>query len=310
VQLVLAGKAAPFDEIGKAFIRQWIQFINQNELHQHIVFLSDYDMSLTESMVRGVDVWINTPKRPWEACGTSGMKVLVNGGVNLSALDGWWAEAFSPELGWALGDALEHGDDPIWDIKAAEELYEILEKKVVPEFYNRDQNGIPRDWIKRMRHSMAKLTPRFSANRTVREYTEKYYLPAAQNYLKRTKDDGKLGIKLVNQKLNLQKKWYQLEFGELKSSNIQNGYLFDLTVYLGEIKPYEILVELYAEGMNGSANKRIIMELISQNPTSGAFQFQTEIITSRPAKDYTPRIIPNIEGLAVPLEINLILWQR
>ena len=135
-------------------------------------------MLLTEHLVQGVDVWLNTPRRPWEASGTSGMKVLVNGALNLSELDGWWAEAYAPEVGWALGDGQEHGDDPAWDAAEAEALYNLLEQEVVPEFYTRDPNGIPTAWVARMRESMARLTPRFSANRTVREYTEQYYLPA------------------------------------------------------------------------------------------------------------------------------------
>ena len=129
--------------------------------------------------MQGVDVWINTPRRPWEACGTSGMKVLVNGGINLSELDGWWAEAYTPEVGWALGDGQEHGDDPAWDAVEADALYDLLEREVIPEFYTRDESGIPTAWVKRMRESMARLTPRFSANRAVREYTEQHYLPAA-----------------------------------------------------------------------------------------------------------------------------------
>ncbi len=114
-------------------------------------------MLLTERLVQGVDVWINTPRRPWEACGTSGMKVLVNGGINLSELDGWWAEAYTPEVGWALGDGQEHGDDPAWDAAEAEALYGLLEREVIPEFYARDHNGIPTAWVKRMRESMAQL---------------------------------------------------------------------------------------------------------------------------------------------------------
>jgi starch phosphorylase len=137
---------------------------------------------MSEHLVQGVDVWINTPRRPWEASGTSGMKVLVNGGINLSILDGWWAEAYSPKVGWAVGDAQEHGEDLKWDAADAEALYECLECEVIPEFYTRDEKGIPVAWIARMRESMACLTPRFSANRAVREYTERYYLPAAARY--------------------------------------------------------------------------------------------------------------------------------
>lgn len=180
VQLLIAGKAPPYDESGKALIREWVQFILLHKLYKHVVFISDYDRLLPENMVQGVDVWLNTPRRPWEACGTSGMKVLVNGGVNLSELDGWWAEAYTTEVGWAIGDMQEHGEDPEWDTAEASALYTILEQQVVPDFYTRNQKDIPEKWIEKMRHSMAVLTPQFSANRTVREYTKKYYLPAAE----------------------------------------------------------------------------------------------------------------------------------
>ena len=162
------------------------------------IFLSDYDMLLTEHLVQGVDVWINTPRRPWEACGTSGMKVLVNGGINLSELDGWWAEAYTPEVGWALGDGQEHGDDPAWDAVEADALYDLLEREVIPEFYARDESGIPTAWVKRMRESMARLTPRFSANRAVREYTEQHYLPAAAAYRERAANKGAMGRQMVD----------------------------------------------------------------------------------------------------------------
>jgi starch phosphorylase len=135
VQLIIAGKAHPADNAGQALIQKWIHFIQQPEVGPHAVFLSDYDMQLTERLVQGVDVWLNTPRRPWEACGTSGMKVLVNGGINLSERDGWWAEAYTPEVGWALGDGREHGDDPSVDAAEADQLYEMLEREVIPEFY-------------------------------------------------------------------------------------------------------------------------------------------------------------------------------
>ena len=173
------GRASPDSSNGS-------QFIRRPEVRPHAIFLSDYDMLLTEHLVQGVDVWLNTPRRPWEACGTSGMKVLVNGGLNLSELDGWWAEAYTPEVGWALGDGQEHGDDPAWDAAEAEALYDLLEQEVIPEFYTRDQKGIPTAWVARMRESMARLTPRFSANRAVREYTEQL-LPSRRGRLPRAR---------------------------------------------------------------------------------------------------------------------------
>ena len=198
VQLIIAGKAHPADQAGQDLIREWTQFIRRPEARPHAIFLSDYDMLLTEHLVQGVDVWINTPRRPWEACGTSGMKVLVNGGLNLSELDGWWAEAYTPEVGWALGDGQEHGDDPAWDAAEAEALYNLLEREVIPEFYERDGHGIPTGWVARMRKSMASLTPRFSADRAVREYTEQHYLPGAATYLERAANKGAAGKQMAD----------------------------------------------------------------------------------------------------------------
>src|SRR5260370_13580932 len=134
VQLIIAGKAHPADQGGQALIEEWIHFIRRAEARPHVIFLSDYDMLLSEHLVQGVDVWINTPRRPWEASGTSGMKVLVNGGINLSELDGWWAEAYSPKSGWALGDGQEHGDDPAWDAAEAQALSNRLHRTVLPHF--------------------------------------------------------------------------------------------------------------------------------------------------------------------------------
>jgi starch phosphorylase len=151
VQLIMAGKAHPADQAGQDLIQEWILFIRQQDVRAHIIFLGDYDMLLTEHLVQGVDVWVNTPRRPWEACGTSGMKVLVNGGLNLSELDGWWAEAYTPDVGWALGDGLDHGLDPAMDASDAGSLYDLLEQSVIPDFYERNGNGIPTAWIKRMR---------------------------------------------------------------------------------------------------------------------------------------------------------------
>ena len=198
IQLIIAGKAHPADLAGQALIQQWIHFIRRPEVRPHAIFLSDYDMHLTAQLVQGVDVWLNTPRRPWEACGTSGMKVLVNGGINLSELDGWWAEAYTPDVGWALGDGQEHDSDPAWDAVEAEALYDLLENEVIPEFYTRDEQGIPNAWVARMRESMAQLTPRFSTNRAVCEYTEQHYLPAASAYLERAADNGAIGTDIVN----------------------------------------------------------------------------------------------------------------
>ena len=228
VQLIMAGKAHPADQAGQALIREWMHFIRRPEAAPHVIFLSDYDMLLTEHLVQGVDVWLNTPRRPWEACGTSGMKVLVNGGINLSELDGWWAEAYTPEVGWALGDGQEHDDDPAWDAAEAEALYDLLEREVIPEFYTRDEHGIPGAWVARMRESMARLTPRFSSNRAVREYTEQHYLPAASAYRERAGDKGAIGVQVVDWRHALDQKWTALRFGEVKVETDGEQHVFEV----------------------------------------------------------------------------------
>jgi starch phosphorylase len=311
VQLILAGKAHPADGEGQALIQQWIHFIRQIEARPHAIFLSDYDMLLTEHLVQGVDVWLNTPRRPWEACGTSGMKVLVNGGINLSELDGWWAEAYTPEVGWALGDGQEHGDDPARDAVEAEALYDRLEREVIPEFYARDEQGIPTAWVARMRESMARLTPQFSANRTVREYTEQHYLPAATTYHLRIANKGTIGRQMVDWRHNLEQKWAALRFGEMKVETRAGQHVFDVRVYLDDVDPKAVRVELYAEGVNGGRPVRQEMKRVRQlADASGGCVYSAVVSAARTAGDYTARVIPNCSGVAVPLEAARILWQR
>ncbi|MBN1312615.1 MAG: alpha-glucan family phosphorylase [Anaerolineae bacterium] len=308
VQLILAGKAHPADQAGQALIQEWIQFIRRPEARPHVIFLSDYDMLLTEHLVQGVDVWLNTPRRPWEASGTSGMKVLVNGSINLSELDGWWAEAYTPEVGWALGDGQEHGDDPAWDAIEAEALYDLLEREVIPEFYTRDESGIPTAWVKRMRESMARLTPRFSADRTVREYTEQHYLPAAATYRERAADKGAVGAQVVNWQHTLAEKWATLRFGEVTVKTDGEQHVFEVQVYLHDLDPKAVRVELYANGMNGGDPVR--QEMTRARKVAGAYIYRAAVLSMRPATDYTARLIPYCPGVAVPLEAAHILWQR
>jgi starch phosphorylase len=311
VQLIIAGKAHPADHAGQDLIREWMHFIRQPETRPHAIFLSDYDMLLTEHLVQGVDVWINTPRRPWEASGTSGMKVLVNGGLNLSELDGWWAEAYTPEVGWALGDGREHGDDPSWDAAEAEALYDLLEGQVIPEFYARGAQGIPAAWVARMRKSMASLTPRFSADRTVREYTEQHYLPGAETFHRRAAGEGAAGRQMVDSRQAMEKDWPALRFGAMKVEAGGEQHVFELQVYLHDLDPNAVRVELYADGINGEGLVRREMERIGQlTGTPGGYVYRAQVPATRLPTDYTARLIPHYADVAVPLEDARILWQR
>jgi len=311
VQLIMAGKAHPADQAGQALIRQWMHFIRRPEVNGHVIFLSDYDMHLAGHLVQGVDVWLNTPRRPWEASGTSGMKVLVNGGINLSELDGWWAEAYAPEVGWELGDGQEHGDDPAWDAMEAEALYDLLENEVIPAFYTRNEQGIPSAWVARMRESMARLAPHFSTNRAVREYTEQYYLPAATAYGERSADNGAFGLQVVDWRHALAQKWGALRFGEVKLETDGGQHVVEVQVYLDDLDPAAVRVELYANGVSSSAPERVEMTRVRELVgAANGYAYRAEVPAARPAVDYTARLLPHRDDVAVPLEDAHILWQR
>ncbi|MCG6897907.1 MAG: alpha-glucan family phosphorylase [Thiocapsa sp.] len=311
VQLVIAGKAHPQDQVGRQMIRRWSDFACRPELRGRVVFLADYDLAMAADLVQGVDLWINTPRRPWEASGTSGMKLLVNGGLNLSELDGWWAEAWSPDVGWALGDGREHGDDPAWDEAEASGLCALLEQEVIPSFYDRDASGVPTSWVARMRESMARLTPRFSSNRMVREYTELYYLPAAAAQRRRCAALGRLGAEIAAWQRRLAEGWPSLRLAERSSSRSGSELRFAVEVCLDDLPATAIRLELYAEPLkDGDTPQRIPMERLGPlpGPVQG-FLYAATVDTDRPPEHFTARVVPFHAEASVPLEAPWILWQ-
>jgi starch phosphorylase len=311
VQLVIAGKAHPQDAEGQNEIRNWLRFIAAAEDRRRVVFLSDYDMLLAETLVQGVDVWLNTPRRPWEASGTSGMKVLVNGGLNLSELDGWWAEAYSPAVGWAIGDGLEHGDDGAWDAHEAAELYDRLEHEVIPEFYARNDTGMPVAWVTRIRESMARLTPLYSANRAVREYTENHYLPGAASFRKRTANTGEFWKSVAAWRQRLDRQWDAIRFSGVRVVPQGQLQFIEVRVSLHDIEPTDVLVELYADAT--ATGPELRQEMTTDCPLAdepGAYLYHALVPAQRPVADFTPRLRPRLDGVADPLEDPRILWQR
>jgi starch phosphorylase len=310
VQLVVAGKAHPDDREGQRMIQEWVQFSRWKEVQDHVVFLDDYDMSLAEQLVQGVDVWINTPRRPWEACGTSGMKVLVNGGLNLSSLDGWWAEAYDPSLGWQVGGHQNYPNEAAQDAEEAEQLYSVLENEVIPLFYQREFSGIPSEWVAMMRESMARLTGQYSANRSVREYTERFYLPSAEAYAKRTENHGDLARQIKQGQTELRAHWSEIHFHEIESSQNEDECHIRASVYLGNICPEHVRVELYADNADGAPFVQKMSQVSELVGVQGGFAFEATVPGTRPVSDYTIRIAAALDTLSVPLEEPLILWQR
>ena len=310
LQIIIAGKAHPQDEAGKRMVREWFEFLQRPEIRGRAVFLEDYDMSLAAELVQGVDLWLNTPRRPWEASGTSGMKVLANGGLNLSELDGWWSEAYDPEVGWALGDGQEHGDDPAWDAEEARALYRILEQEVIPAFYDRDEKGIPTRWVGRVRESMARLTPRFSSNRMVRDYTEQYYLTRVNAYRRRIAQRAGIGKAISAWQETLAKCWRELRWGRLEVQDERGAYVFHVDVYLGRISPEAVRVELYAQPLGTEEAECHTMTRGERLEGEGnGYGFSVRIASKRPATGYTPRIVPVHSEAVVPLDANHISWR-
>ena len=308
VQIIVAGKAHPRDPEGKRLLQGWAEFVQRPAVRSRAVFLEDYDMSLAQELVQGVDVWINTPRRPWEACGTSGMKVLVNGGLNLSELDGWWAEAYRADAGWALGG--DDGPASGSDAAAAERLYGLLEQEIIPEFYARDAQGIPRAWVERIRASMANLAPSFSSNRMMREYVERHYLPAASAFRRRSVDGARLARELGAWTETLERHWSEVRFGDVNVSPERDGWSFEAQVYLGAVPADMVRVELYADATDGAGTGASATEAMRR---SSCLDERLRVpgavpASSRPWWHFTPRIVPHHPDAYVPIEAPFIVW--
>jgi glycogen phosphorylase len=310
VQLLIAGKAHPADGEGKWLLAEWARFAAEVEVRHRVVFLEDYDMALARELIEGVDVWLNTPLRPWEACGTSGMKVLVNGGLNLSELDGWWAEAYSPGSGWALHETHQLGEMGPGG-SAADQLYRLLETEVAPLFYRRDAAGLPREWLQRVRTSMAELAPRFSSNRMLRQYVNELYAPAADDLRDRSASGARVARELAAWESRVLAHWHDVQFGDCVAEEQGGVIRVRVEVFLGGLTPDDVRVELFAEPVHGSGPLRERLDVAAHpSETGGGFHFATTIRTDRPHRHLTPRVLADHAGAHLPLELAVISWQR
>lgn len=309
VQFIIAGKAHPNDTMGKEMVQALAHQSSQVPWNSRIVFLEDYDMALAKHLVGGVDVWLNTPRRLYEACGTSGMKTLFNGGLNLSTLDGWWDEAYTPEVGWTVAGREEQSEGT--DIRDAASLYDVLEFQVIPEFYNRDSDGVPRAWTSRVLASMTRLSPQFCSNRMVRDYVQQAYLPATAAYFDRLADHERKARELDTWSRHLGENFEGLRFGEIAVARHENAWRIEAQVYLNDMLPKAIRIELFAEDAAAGAPRVIPMEC--EGEIIGAvngWRYTADAPADLPAEHYVPRIVPFHPHARVPLEANQILWQR
>ena len=320
VQLLFAGKAHPADRPGKELIRKLIHFSRDERFRHSIVFLEDYDINVARYLVQGADVWLNTPRRPLEASGTSGMKAAANGAINLSILDGWWDEGYTPEVGWAIGSGEEYSDTEAQDAIEGCALYDLLEKEVIPLFYpHQIRNGLPRGWIAKMKASMSTLAPLFNAHRMVAEYTERFYLPAGLSYEKLKADGFTAANHLAAWHEKIRRHW-----GELRIENVHVETEGDLKVgaqlaisadlELGPLQPGDVSVELYygpldSEGHLTEASAIVEMER-TQSADDGSVTFMGNIPCDQSGRyGFAVRVLPKCEDLIHRYEPNLILWE-
>lgn len=310
VQIVIAGKAHSADIAGKNLIAQWIDLARQPRFRRRVVFLEDYDIALAQDLVQGVDLWVNTPRRPWEACGTSGMKVLVNGGLNCSVRDGWWDEAFEPDLGWAIGGPREGAVEQM-DARDAQDLLDVIESRIVPEFYDRDNQGMPRAWLARIRQSMARLTPVFSSARMMREYLEKAYVPLAQAVRERASDGYAVAMELDAWATDLRAHWSGIGISAPAFRAVNDGTELAVNVALPGMAAAGVRVEAYATVTMAAPAEIIMLGQARQvDGVANTYVYAGMISKSRPSSDYTVRVVAQHPKAFLPAELSLIAWQR
>ena len=318
IQFVFAGKAHPADHEGKELIKTIINFARNPAVRRRIVFIENYDMNIARYLVQGVDVWLNTPRRGMEASGTSGMKAAANGVPNCSILDGWWVEGYAPDLGWAIGRGESYSDGNVQDSVESQALYDILEKQIIPLFYSRGVDNTPREWITRMKNCMRKLAPVFNTNRMVREYAEKFYIPAnARGSILRA-DGYKRSLDLAHEKEKLRHSWKNIRVVGVHTSgngHYKVGQAMDVEALVdvpGDLKPEDLKVELYAGRLNATGDLEgaapMVMKPAKQmGPGRYLFTGTIECRTSG-RQGFAIRILPGYGDLATPFEPGLITW--
>lgn len=317
VQIIFAGKAHPHDTPGKELIRKLIHFERIPEVRRRMVFIEDYDMVVARYMVQGVDIWLNTPRRPLEASGTSGMKASFNGALNVSILDGWWDEAYSANTGWAIGRGEEYTDEKLQDDVESNGLYDLLEKEIVPLYYTRGAEDLPRGWISKMKTSMRAIGPEFNTNRMVRQYAEAMYLPAIDRSNNFGADSFNRSKQFAAWKSHLRSNWHNIKILDVKLENgatlkVGDSVTVHATLELGKLQPEDLSVELYHGALN--ANGKIETPKLALMKPDGAakgtqHEFSGTITLQTSGRlGHTIRVLPRNENLDNPYKLGLILW--
>jgi starch phosphorylase len=317
IQLIFAGKAHPMDMPGKELIRSIVHFAEQYDVENRIVFLENYDMAMGHYLTAGADVWLNTPRRPLEASGTSGMKAAMNGVLNCSILDGWWDEAYNPEVGWAIGQGEQYEDTNLQDEVESKALYDLLEREIIPLFYQRGRDSLPREWIKRMKTCMKEIGPSMSSHRMLMDYSNNFYFPALKNYRKMIKDDYAEAKSLAGYFARLKLNWDAIKIIKIESNAkpvMQRGDSLTVNAYieLGALTPDELQVELYHGPVSSQTRdiehaKAVDMKAQGQEGNCYLYQIKVECVDTG-WQGHTVRILPKHPALVHPYRTGFIKW--
>jgi starch phosphorylase len=331
IQIIFAGKAHPSDTEGKDIIRQVVHFANQPEVRRRVVFIEDYDIDVARFLVRGVDLWLNTPRRPMEASGTSGMKAAVNGVLNISTLDGWWCEGYTPEGGWAIGAGETYKDADYQDLVEVQAIYNMLENEVIPLFYTRSADNLPRAWIRRMKNSIRWIAPRFNTHRMVAEYTRRFYNPAMARWRYLGADSMARARELSRWKADIMGLWPEFAVRDVVMEvtngeanvplnpkqpqlNVGSQLTVKALVKLGKVNPNDVSVELYHGPVDswGNINDGSAVKMDYKEPSNhdGEHWFVGSMncrVTGQHGAAL--RILPRHPDLVDPYEMGLILWE-
>lgn len=320
IQFIFAGKAHPEDNDGKRIIQELYQLCQTPECRYSMVFLEDYDIDIAKHMVQGCDVWLNTPRRPLEASGTSGMKATANAVLNLSTLDGWWAEAYSPEtmVGWSIGRGETYGNQEYQDFVESQTLYNLLETEVIPTFYDRDRSGMPRDWIAMMRNALYELSSVFNSNRMVDQYMHEAYLPAAAAYARLSQDDFAPAKRLATWRMALMTKWSGLVLENLTTTvndeqmTIGDNVTVEIEIFMNGLTTSDIQVEIYAGSMDslGDFTHRYKSPMYPVDSSREGWRTYRGAITPAETGRFglTVRVLPFHPDLIDPRAMGLVHW--
>jgi len=317
IQIIMAGKAHPHDNHGKELIRKMIHFASQPEVRHRLVFIQDYNIRVARMMLRGCDVWLNTPRRPLEACGTSGMKAIPNGVLNLSILDGWWDEGYEQGYGWAIGRGETYEDHDLQDEVESRDIYNLLEREIIPLFYERGLDNLPRGWLEKMKAAMCHLCPIFHSNRMVQEYNQQFYVSISRRYNELSGDNMQGAKDLADWRQKVMTSWDQICINRVSVPDglpvPVSGYLnIGADVSLGQLDPEDVDVEIYFGPLSFEdefTEKETIRMKAAGSDGNGNHHFEGEIPCSRTGKyGFTIRIMPSRRKMETPYTTGLVVW--